>query len=1206
MSTGTWTSVGSTSQARTVTWSGPYALLKALGSLKITVVLFTLGIFIVLFGTLAQDEETLVQVKRQYFNSWLAWIPLDVFVPQTIHEHKPLTGGFPFPGGAAIGLALMINLIAAKTTRFSIHATGARLTSGLVVSLLGAGLVTAVIMSGHASEGLQGRPPISYDQLWSLLRIGLVILTVAAGVYAFVASHLPALVRWCLWGGVAILAALTAIVLLGGQSARMDDPGLRIVWQLLQATIASYVVLAGLNLLFGKRGGNMLIHVGVALLMVGQFVFGDRQVEQRMTLIEGEQTNMAYRMEETEIAFIDTSNPEEDRVQAIPYALIRRALRRDGVIDDPQLPCIVRIDRWMANSNLKPIKPGSANLATVGLGLEYEAVETQTSGGASSSVNLVSAYVTLLDRQSRQPIGSVLLTQYRNDAQQIFNGGVDEHERLSIGGVPFELSLRFRRDYKDYYVHLKDVVRENYSGSETARDYSSLIHIKNPRTGEEITEKTWMNNPIRFGGETFYQSEYNPQMFRDGRMGEGTGLQVVRNAGWMIPYVCCMMVMIGMLHHFSGTFLRFAGRAAREQNVLAGQEYRSLGAWLAIGLGVLIAALAGGYSLRQPTSGVSDIDWTAVARLPVQHEGRIKPADTVAANLLQTLSEPIFGGSSYIKDADGNRRHRVEWLMAMLVDLPWTRDAQIIRVYTKEVRDLLKLEERASYRYSYNEINANREEFFKQIDVLREKSKKQEPLNFREQKISEMYQKFTTYELLTAAYETPSLPKIDNANDPEGVRRVMAELDQLNQRYRIVQSMHPPAFLPPADGPAVTGPSLESAPNQPASPESAWSAFGPARFQSILDMVRGKPTTPVVEAFEQVLAAMHAQKPQEINSAVRKYQQTIANTVAGSHLAKASAESRLNQVNPTALGIGLYLLALVLTFVSFGYPKYNIRHVSFGLLLGVFVIHTLMLVARMYISGRAPITNLYSTAIFIGWACVLVCLVLELIYRIGVANIVAALIGVITLAIARSLDRGDTLHVLMAVLDTQFWLSTHVVAINAGYAATFLGGFFGAAALVHMMVRHRQELSVSQQSQSAQFQQQMYRMGYFSICFGILFSFVGTVLGGLWADDSWGRFWGWDPKENGALMIVMWNAVVLHARWDKLVGLRGFSILALLGNIVTAWSWFGTNLLGIGLHTYGFNKSVVYALIVTVTVHLLLILVALLVTRSTSPRVSGE
>ena len=99
------------------------------------------------------------------------------------------------------------------------------------------------------------------------------------------------------------------------------------------------------------------------------------------------------------------------------------------------------------------------------------------------------------------------------------------------------------------------------------------------------------------------------------------------------------------------------------------------------------------------------------------------------------------------------------------------------------------------------------------------------------------------------------------------------------------------------------------------------------------------------------------------------------------------------------------------------------------------------------------------------------------------------------------------------------------------------------------------------------------RMTYGVLCFALFFSFVGTVLGGLWADDSWGRFWGWDPKENGALIIVLWNALVLHARWGAMVKDRGLAVLSILGNIVVSWSWFGVNELGVGLHSYGFTEG---------------------------------
>ncbi len=159
---------------------------------------------------------------------------------------------------------------------------------------------------------------------------------------------------------------------------------------------------------------------------------------------------------------------------------------------------------------------------------------------------------------------------------------------------------------------------------------------------------------------------------------------------------------------------------------------------------------------------------------------------------------------------------------------------------------------------------------------------------------------------------------------------------------------------------------------------------------------------------------------------------------------------------------------------------------------------------------------------------------------------------------------------LQAVLDTQFWLATHVTCITLGYATTYVAGLLGCGL-------HPRRIC-SRPRCKAEIAKDISRMLYGTLCFSIFFSFVGTVLGGLWADDSWGRFWGWDPKENGALIIVLWNALVLHARWDGMVKERGLAVLAVLGNIIVSWSWFGVNELGAGLHSYGFTEGVVMKL----------------------------
>ncbi len=97
--------------------------------------------------------------------------------------------------------------------------------------------------------------------------------------------------------------------------------------------------------------------------------------------------------------------------------------------------------------------------------------------------------------------------------------------------------------------------------------------------------------------------------------------------------------------------------------------------------------------------------------------------------------------------------------------------------------------------------------------------------------------------------------------------------------------------------------------------------------------------------------------------------------------------------------------------------------------------------------------------------------------------------------------------------------------------------------------------------------------------FGLMMSFLGTTLGGIWADESWGRFWGWDPKENGALLIVLWCAILFHAKVGRFIGPLGVAAGSVLGIIVVMWAWFGVNLLSIGLHSYGFTSGVAVGLL---------------------------
>jgi ABC-type transport system involved in cytochrome c biogenesis permease subunit len=320
-------------------------------------------------------------------------------------------------------------------------------------------------------------------------------------------------------------------------------------------------------------------------------------------------------------------------------------------------------------------------------------------------------------------------------------------------------------------------------------------------------------------------------------------------------------------------------------------------------------------------------------------------------------------------------------------------------------------------------------------------------------------------------------------------------------------------------------------------------------------------------AWTRILDAYARDNAPDFKLALVEYQQQLA---ASENLdlneRKVSYEVFLNRFSPFSNAAAFYVIAFVLTAAAWLFSSKGTMRAAYWLILATFVLHTFALASRIYISGRPPVTNLYSSAVFIGWGGVILGLGLEAVYRIGIGNLVASVCGFCTLVIAHFLAaRGDTFTVLQAVLDTQFWLATHVVCVSLGYAVTFVAGILGIVYILGAFATK----SVDKDSRAM-----LSRMIYGTVCFALFFSFFGTVLGGLWADDSWGRFWGWDPKENGALIIVLWNALILHARWGGMIGSRGLAVLAVLGNITTGWSWFGVNELGIGLHSYGFTEGV--------------------------------
>ena len=348
-----------------------------------------------------------------------------------------------------------------------------------------------------------------------------------------------------------------------------------------------------------------------------------------------------------------------------------------------------------------------------------------------------------------------------------------------------------------------------------------------------------------------------------------------------------------------------------------------------------------------------------------------------------------------------------------------------------------------------------------------------------------------------------------------------------------------------------------------------------------------KQNNPGAAAWKRVLATYRAGKAEEFNAAVAEYRTLVEAKLTPVQLRLCHFEQWLNHTAMYYACTVAYGVAMVLGLVGFicllPSPKTArfIRRSTYWLIVGTFLVHTFTLFARMAIMERPLVfvTNLYSSAVFIGWGIVGVCLFLERIYAIGIGNLAGGVLGFATCIIAHNLAlEKDTIEQMEAVLDTNYWLASHVTTVTLGYSATYLAGLLGMVYVVLYAVQNgvlgrKVQVRDTYGAKEHELGKMLGSLMYGVTAFALLLSTVGTVLGGIWADQSWGRFWGWDPKENGAILIVIWNAIILHARWGGMIKERGMAVLAIVGNMVTTWSWFGTNQLSVGLHAYGFSDQ---------------------------------
>ena len=593
-----------------------------------------------------------------------------------------------------------------------------------------------------------------------------------------------------------------------------------------------------------------------------------------------------------------------------------------------------------------------------------------------------------------------------------------------------------------------------------------------------------------------------------------------------------------------------------------------------VALGALVAVAL---TLRAPRNP-GDYDVVAFSRLPTLVNGRLKPLDTVARTTLL-----LTQGRQRVTTPTGGSLTPGAWLLDVLYRPKVADTYQTFEIVHPEVLALFNLattDGAGGKRFSAQQLAGHLGELERQAKLADgTESALRTPF---QRGVVQLRESVILYQRLQNSLNDASSPDfLDRlarfeqalpaglaATAPRGGANPHGSEDAklLLEMSTVFSSLDSFAYL-------------RTIPSDKPDDPTGWKTAGGAWADSLAE---GR-IAPAALTFAALGRAWQLHQPEAFNQAVRSFRASL-DTAMPAVMTKCDIEARFNSAQPFYTSASLYVLAFLVAVISWLKWPRELGQVAFVFVVIAFLLSTVGIATRMWLEARPPVTNLYSSALFVGWGAVALCLVLEYFFRNAIGSVAAGLVGFATLLIAHHLSLGgDTMEMMRAVLDSNFWLATHVVTVTIGYSATFLAGFL---ALIYVL------RGVFTRSLDPATADALTRMVYGIICFATLFSFVGTVLGGIWADQSWGRFWGWDPKENGALLIVMWNAVILHCRWGGLVKQRGLMALALFGNTVTAWSWFGVNMLGVGLHSYGFMDSAMWWLVAFVASQLAVIAIA--------------
>lgn len=542
--------------------------------------------------------------------------------------------------------------------------------------------------------------------------------------------------------------------------------------------------------------------------------------------------------------------------------------------------------------------------------------------------------------------------------------------------------------------------------------------------------------------------------------------------------------------------------------------------------------------------------------IPILNDGRIKPLLSFA----QTFSYEIYGEKK-------NYHESIIWLMDVLFDKNKIYNQKIFKINNKDLLINLGLSVNKNFLYSLNELTNAIEKRFDLIKLLN--SSTQQNLTKSQKELLSIYFKiafileinsitlfiipdiYLNFKLHISQYDLLKYLKLRDKSNELKIN--------INKKFSV---KHDHIYLIPFN-------------------DVIWFSLNEAFLNNSTNSLN------FLNLFNSIAKNYSEKKNETFIFLCKELKILLLKVLSSKKIFKIYLENYYNKVMLLNINILLYFLVFLFSMVSF-IKKFNkkiFNKLIIFTFLSSFVIHILLVIIRIFITSRPPVTSLYESVIFVNLIFVLIILLLFYSIRlrfitlyISICSLIACLLQYIAYKIGSDCDSFKN---LMSVLNTNFWLITHVITISLGYSLCLIVGFLGHVYLYFYVINF----------QKTEYLNKLSNILLILCLLALFFSLSGTILGGIWADQSWGRFWGWDPKENGALLIVLWLILILHFRLVRFFSPFFFAISTILNNLVVFVTWFGVNLLNIGLHTYGFIQNIWEFLLIFCCLEFLYILI---------------